>query len=29
MCSLISDLGGVNNCGLGGEVGKEVLEPVL
>ena len=29
VCSLISGLGGVNNCGLGGEVGKEVLEPVL
>ena len=29
VCSLISGLGGVNNCGLGGEVRKEVLEPVL
>ena len=29
MCSLISGLGGVNNCGLVGEVGKDVLEPVL
>ena len=29
VCSLISGFGGVNNCGLGGEVGKEVLEPVL
>ena len=29
VCSLISGLGSVNNCGLGGEVGKDVLEPVL